>query len=129
MAWTDGLVIRIEEEVPAFAIHLVTRPVRAQHERLEKPGGMRQVPLRRTRIRHRLQPVVIHLERGAQLLGRAAHARQPSCERGGVRGLRTMGRGRAREILEPHDSTRPRMGASASSPTRHNASRNQCRSS
>ena len=42
------------------------RIFRGQNERLEEPRGMRQVPLGRAGVRHRLEHVVLGLQRGAE---------------------------------------------------------------
>src|ERR1043166_6956928 len=52
-----------------------------ENERLEEPGGMSQMPLRRAAIGHRLEPIVFHLERLAQPLGEPAHLAVPGGER------------------------------------------------
>src|ERR1044071_87407 len=45
MARTDRFVVRVEEKVPALVIHTVARTMGAEHEGLEKPRRVREVPL------------------------------------------------------------------------------------
>ncbi len=54
MAGANCFVIGVEEERIARLELSILRVVRHQDHGLEKPGRMRQVPLRRTRIRHGL---------------------------------------------------------------------------
>src|SRR5262245_45843198 len=51
-----------------------------ENKRLEEPGRVRQVPFRRTAIGHRLQPVILNLQRFAQMLGYATDLAIPSRE-------------------------------------------------
>ena len=50
-----GLVIGIEQERPLLVVEPVTRQPVAQQERLEEPGGVREVPFGRRGVGHRLQ--------------------------------------------------------------------------
>ena len=61
----DGREVRIER---AVARHFL------KHELLEEPAGVREMPLHRARVRHRLQRAIFVGETGAQLLGAATRA-------------------------------------------------------
>ena len=58
VARSDRLVIRVEKEREVRIEHAVARYA-AQHELLEEPAGVRQMPFDRTRIRHRLQCAIL----------------------------------------------------------------------
>ena len=45
--------------------------MRHQQELLEKPGGVRAMPFRRTGVRHRLHDLILRAERGRTALGLA----------------------------------------------------------
>ena len=61
MTRTDRFVIRVEEVVER---RFERRPL--QHERLEKPGRVGEVPLGRARVRHRLHLAVLRRERSGE---------------------------------------------------------------
>ena len=54
----DRFVVAVEQE----RVRRIER-LAAQHERLEEPRGVREVPLRRARVRHRLDDVVLGRQR------------------------------------------------------------------
>src|SRR5271166_1409031 len=56
------VVIRIEEIAERTVERFIPRQVFGKKKCLEEPGGVRQMPLRRTRIRHRLQAVVLYAQ-------------------------------------------------------------------
>ncbi len=66
-----ALVVAVEEHPEALVERHEARFVPFEHEGLEEPGDMRQMPLGRTGIRHRLHLAVLGRERGGE------------CERGG----------------------------------------------
>ena len=76
MPRTDGLVVRIEEKFIGWIVDPMFGHVRAQHEGLEEPRRVREVPLGRAGIRHRLHGLVLGRERRRQLLGPAANSHE-----------------------------------------------------
>jgi hypothetical protein len=68
----DRLVVRVEQHPVVRVSGLVPGQVGCQDKRLEEPGHVRQMPLRRTDVGHRLDNVVVDLERRAQPLRRRA---------------------------------------------------------
>src|SRR5579862_8327575 len=75
------VVIRVEQIAERGMKRPETLHVLREHERLEEPGGMRQVPLRRAGISHGLKAVVLDsqgcadLQRGVAQLQVAGHER------------------------------------------------------
>ena len=59
MARADRLVIRVEEVRVRRIEHLVISERRRQEKRLEEPGGVCPVPLRRAHVGHRLDDLVL----------------------------------------------------------------------
>src|SRR5262249_61616024 len=56
--------------------------MRREQELLEEPRGVRPVPLRRTRVRHRLHDLVLGAKRRRAALGLGTHgAKRPEPER------------------------------------------------
>jgi hypothetical protein len=70
---TDRLIIRVEEKAELLVEHAVTRLMRHEHELLEEPGRVSEVPLCRARVRHALHDVVFGRERRAQRDRHRAH--------------------------------------------------------
>ena len=64
-----GVIIRIEEEVKAVIENAVSGQKWLEHEMLEKPGGVGQVPLGRADIRHALDHEIFGFEAPAQFYG------------------------------------------------------------
>src|SRR5439155_17006270 len=68
-----SFVIGVEE----IAVERMGAPVsgigRAQDERFEEPARVREVPFGRAGVRHRLDHLVLHRKRTAELLGERAH--------------------------------------------------------
>ena len=91
MALTDGVVVRVEEIAPARIGALPAGQVGLQQEGFEEPGGVPQVPLRRTGIGHPLQAEILGLQGGHQGFAAVPHAPQPLHRLG--RGGRRWGRG------------------------------------
>ena len=56
--FADGVVVRVVKITKRRLKRCVIRRIPFEHERFKKPGGMRKMPLQRTRIRHRLQRAV-----------------------------------------------------------------------
>jgi hypothetical protein len=83
MARADGLVIGVEEVVER---RFERRPL--QHERLEKPGRVGEVPFGRARVRHRLHLAVLRRERFGEELRLTADllvtTREPVHARGNI---------------------------------------------
>ena len=62
--------VRDAEDRPVFGLdRSLADALAAQHEGLEVPGGVTHVPLRRARVRHRLDHVVLDGERRRELGG------------------------------------------------------------
>src|SRR3954471_16497029 len=74
MALPGGDIVRVEQEGEALIENLVSRHVRLDEKRLKEPGRVRAVPFCRTRIRHRLDGLILGQERGSTALGFGAHA-------------------------------------------------------
>ncbi len=82
----DEVVVRIEQIAEALVVAAIIAARTPQHELLEEPAGVRQMPLRRTRVRHGLHDVILILQglaepnRGiayaAELLGQRRLGRQ-----------------------------------------------------
>ena len=66
-------VVGIEQMVVALIQRAITRQKGLQHEGLEEPGDMRQMPLRRADIRHALDHIVLGLQRLTESLAGSAH--------------------------------------------------------
>ena len=71
-ARADGLVVRVEQVVIARVERLVAG-ARRQHEGLEEPGRVRQVPFDRATVGHRLRDEILDGEATTKLLGGAAY--------------------------------------------------------
>ena len=54
-----GFIIGIEQKIEVWVKRFVVFEKRIQYERLEKPSRMREVPLRRADLGHRLYAVVL----------------------------------------------------------------------
>jgi len=70
---SDLLIVRVEEELECLAERLVAGGERLQHEGLEEPADVGQVPLRRAGEHGTLDQVVLDRERRTELLATAAH--------------------------------------------------------
>ena len=73
----DALVIGVEAIFEALVEHAVAGEKALQQERLEEPGGMREMPLGRARIVHRLDDLVLVAQRRGKLARQAARLEQP----------------------------------------------------
>jgi hypothetical protein len=73
MARAERLVVRVEEVVETHVERLVALGVRLQQHGLEEPRGVREVPLGRARIGHRLDALVFGGKRGGEREARGAH--------------------------------------------------------
>ncbi len=62
-------IIGVEQKSVIGVKGLVAIAVFAEQELLEKPGGMGAVPFRRTRVRHRLDQLILRRKRGGAALG------------------------------------------------------------
>ena len=87
----DRVVVRVEQK----AVERVERPkvrrVGREDERLEEPGGVCQVPLRRTAVGHRLELIVLRLEWRAQPLRASADSAVAGVECRPCDGYRLVG--------------------------------------
>jgi hypothetical protein len=71
-ARADRLVVAVEQELERRIKRLA-----AEHERLEEPGGVCEVPLRGARVGHRLDDGIFRRQRSTQLDRPAAHPGKP----------------------------------------------------
>ncbi len=86
------LVIAVEQERKALVVQPVPRDMIAQHERLEEPAGMRQMPFGRRCVGHRLHRRIRIRQRRGQRDRQVAHGCKAGTERVRVRqGCRIMG--------------------------------------
>ena len=63
----DAVVVGVEEVAKVRVVKFVVLRSALQHELFEEPGGVRQVPFGRTRIRHGLHHIVLGGQGRAQL--------------------------------------------------------------
>ncbi len=68
-----GLVVGVEQVVVGLVQAPVARQVGQQHEGLEEPGDVCQMPFRRAHLRCALDDIVLHLQRRADRLAGGAH--------------------------------------------------------
>ena len=61
-----GIIIGVEKIGVLRNVRLVSRHPNFQHERLEKPARVREVPFRRAHIRHRLHDAIFRLQISAK---------------------------------------------------------------
>src|SRR4051812_5730685 len=71
-ARADGVVVRVEEERVARIEGLVA-VARGEHEGLEEPGGVREMPLERAAVRHRLRHEILDGEAATDRFGSPSH--------------------------------------------------------
>ncbi len=71
---TNEVVIAVEEKIVAGMHALVIRLEDRKHKLLEEPGGMREMPLGRTHVGHRLHHGVFRFEIGGERHRRRTHA-------------------------------------------------------
>ncbi len=76
-----GLVVGIEAIGEALIQRAEARKMRLQHERLEEPGGVRQVPLGGAGVVHRLDDLIFRTQRLCQRQGEPARLRQTPRQR------------------------------------------------
>src|SRR5215831_18523462 len=74
MLVADGVVVRVVQDAKFGTKGTVTGNETLEHKGLEEPRGMREVPLDRTGVRHRLQRAVLRRQRRGKLLGRSAQS-------------------------------------------------------
>src|SRR5690348_4569147 len=70
----DGLVVGIEQEIPARVKTPIAGFEMREQELLEEPGGMREMPFRGACVRHRLRDGILRRQCGAQRQRRTAYA-------------------------------------------------------
>jgi hypothetical protein len=87
MTRAERLVVGVEEVVEAFVEGAIAAQVRLQQHGLEEPRGVREMPLGRAGIGHRLDALVFGRERrgAGQALG--AHVAEGVAQRVGGRRL------------------------------------------
>ena len=66
MHLANGEVVRVEQKMKLFIKVLVIRQVRLKHKVLKEPGDVREVPLGRADVRHRLHDRIFRLQISAQ---------------------------------------------------------------
>jgi hypothetical protein len=76
-----GVVIRVEQVVPALVRGSISRHGAMQHEALEEPGHMRQMPLRRADVGHGLHDLIFRSQRRGEPLAESANT-GPSIDQG-----------------------------------------------
>ena len=69
MAGADGLIVRIEQETKILVEHLVIFARGTQDELFEKPCHVRAMPLRRARVGHGLNALVLGRQRRGERFG------------------------------------------------------------
>jgi hypothetical protein len=84
---THRVVIGVEQEAVVGVEGAAPGPGPLEHEGLEEPGGVGQVPLHRARVGHGLERAVLRGERGAERLARGANRPVARSEGGGGGGL------------------------------------------
>ena len=85
----DAVVIRVEQHAKGGIERAIPGEVRLEHEGLEEPAGVRQVPLHRTRVGHRLDRAIFRRQRGGQRERRRAEGAEARRQR---RDARLFGR-------------------------------------
>ncbi len=70
---SDRLVVGVEQKLEGRVERPMVRDVRQEHERLEEPGRVGEVPLGGAGVRHRLDPLVLGRKRRRQLEGARAN--------------------------------------------------------
>ena len=83
MAFAGLHVVRVEEVGVSRVGGAIRRVERREHEGLEEPARMREVPLGRAHVRHRADDVILDLERSTQPFGLRAHTFVAGQECGG----------------------------------------------
>ena len=71
VACADRVVVRVEEHAEGGIEHPVAAHAGLEDERLEEPGGVREVPFDRARIRHGLQCAILGRKRTRERPGHA----------------------------------------------------------
>ena len=110
-ALADALVVRVEEEIVGVAHG--RNAERSEHEPLEEPGRVREVPLHGARIGHRLRDPVLDLERIDELHRRPPRREDPCYESRGI--LASM---HLRAINGPRRWDKPRVLPAIVDPTK-----------
>ena len=91
-AVADGVVVGIEEHPEPRVERPVAGDVALENEGLEKPRRVREMPLHRARVGHRLQRAVLGGQRSRQLEGRCACRGEALRQRSGIGAGRGMTR-------------------------------------
>ena len=86
---TDADIVGIEQAAKLRMKRLVARDRLGEHEGFEKPAGVGEMPLHRTRIGHRLQRAILGGKRFYKAQGLRAHRREALRE-SGIRGNGVM---------------------------------------
>lgn len=74
MARPQGFVIGVEEEREIRVERRIAGQMRTQEQRLPEPRGVREMPFRRARVRHRLNRLILAAQRGRERIALRAHA-------------------------------------------------------
>src|SRR5438046_1893799 len=101
MARADRLVIGVEKIGKGRVERTVAGVERAEDEGLEKPAGVRQMPLRRAGVGHRLDRLVLGRQIGGQRLALAADGFEPVALRTAVVGVRRLRHGCIEQLGSP----------------------------
>ncbi len=80
---SDGVVIRVELIAPDRITGFVAGEMRLEQKGVEKPGGVGEMPFRRTGIGHALQSKILRLERSDQGFTALSHIQQGVEQQGG----------------------------------------------
>ena len=78
---TGSLVVGVEAVGEPLIQRAKACEMRLQHERLEEPGGVRQVPLGGAGVLHRLDDLIFRAQRLCQRQGESARLRQTPRQR------------------------------------------------
>ncbi len=62
MAGANSFIVRVEEEAPPLIIDPIPGEERNEQKGFKEPGGVGKMPLRRARVRHRLQRLILRIE-------------------------------------------------------------------
>ena len=105
MAFADRVVVRVEEHAERGMKGLALRIAPGENERLEEPRGVREMPLRRARLGHRLDRAILGGERSDEGERLRAHSLEALRARAGI--ARRTRRGVADRRFAHRTSTRP----------------------
>src|SRR5437763_8531532 len=122
MARPDRLVIGVEQIGERRVESAIYRIERAKQKRLEKPAGVRQMPLRRADVRHRLDRLVLGREVGGEGFGLLADRGEAVALDGAVSNARRWRGGNVEHLAFPRWRRFP-LNASLPALSRRHAAR------